>query len=43
MVEQYKRVYNATDYYLVGGDEMARCFEASFEAQPEQMLKVWTS
>ncbi|BBD90800.1 teichoic acid glycerol-phosphate primase TarB [Staphylococcus caprae] len=39
MVEQYKRVYNATDYYLVGGDEMARCFEASFEAQPEQMLK----
>lgn len=39
MVEQYKRVYDATDYYLVGGEEMAQCFKESFEARPEQMLK----
>lgn len=39
VVKQYKRVYDATDYYLVGGEEMAQCFEQSFEARHEQMLK----
>ena len=39
MVKQYKRVYDATDYYLIGGEEMAQCFKESFEARPDQMLK----
>ncbi|MEQ6046431.1 teichoic acid glycerol-phosphate primase TarB [Staphylococcus saccharolyticus] len=39
MVSQYRKVYSATDYYLIGGEEMAQCFEQSFKAQPNQMLK----
>lgn len=39
MVQQYKRVYKATDYYLVGGEEMSRCFENAFNAKNTQMLK----
>ena len=29
MVQQYKSVYKATDYYLVGGEEMSKCFESA--------------
>lgn len=32
MVKQYKKVYQATDKYLVGGEPMADCFKASFGA-----------
>ena len=39
VVNQYKRVYNATDYYLIGADEMGHCFNESFDAQPSQMLR----
>ncbi|AGZ26023.1 MULTISPECIES: teichoic acid glycerol-phosphate primase TarB [Staphylococcus] len=39
MVNQYQRVYSATDLYLVGGDEMGHCFNESFDAQPSQMLR----
>lgn len=39
MVRQYKKVYDATDYYLVGGEKMAQCFIQSFDASPSQMLK----
>jgi CDP-glycerol glycerophosphotransferase (TagB/SpsB family) len=37
-VEQYRRVYQATDYYLVGGEPMAQCFKESFEARDDQIL-----
>lgn len=40
MIQQYKSVYNATDYYLVGGEEMSRCFESAFDAKSTQMLKL---
>lgn len=40
MVKQYQRVYNATDYYLIGGEEMGTCFKASFNAKDNQMLKL---
>lgn len=39
MVQQYKEVYHATDYYLIGGEEMGHCFQDSFDAKPEQMLR----
>ncbi|MCH8657802.1 CDP-glycerol glycerophosphotransferase family protein [Staphylococcus lugdunensis] len=39
MVTQYKKVYDATDYYLIGGEEMGKCFEGAFDAQAAQMLK----
>ena len=31
MVRQYQRVYQATDYYIIGGKEMGTCFKESFE------------
>ena len=40
MVQQYKSVYKATDYYLVGGEEMSKCFESAFDAKRTQMLKL---
>ncbi len=40
MVAQYKRVYDATDKYLVGGQPMEDCFKASFGATDEQFLKT---
>ncbi|MCU5746915.1 CDP-glycerol glycerophosphotransferase family protein [Staphylococcus sp. SQ8-PEA] len=40
MVEQYRRVYNATDKYLVGGNPMIQCFGAAFGAKPHQFLKT---
>ncbi|NWK84860.1 CDP-glycerol glycerophosphotransferase family protein [Staphylococcus sp. GSSP0090] len=40
MVNQYKKVYRATDKYLVGGEPMAECFKASFEASDEQILRT---
>ena len=39
MVNQYQRVYSATDLYLVGGEEMGHCFNESFDAHPSQMLR----
>ncbi|BGE83195.1 teichoic acid glycerol-phosphate primase TarB [Staphylococcus petrasii] len=39
MVKQYQRVYQATDYYLVGGEEMVTCFKEAFEAKDNQMLR----
>ena len=40
MIQQYKSVYKATDYYLVGGEEMSKCFESAFDAKSTQMLKL---
>lgn len=40
MVRQYQRVYQATDYYLIGGKEMGICFKESFEATEEQLLPL---
>ncbi|MBY6180246.1 teichoic acid glycerol-phosphate primase TarB [Staphylococcus haemolyticus] len=40
MVRQYQRVYQATDYYLIGGKEMGTCFKESFEATEEQLLPL---
>ncbi|RIL71896.1 CDP-glycerol glycerophosphotransferase family protein [Staphylococcus devriesei] len=40
MVKQYQRVYDATDYYLIGGDEMSECFKESFGATDNQMLQL---
>lgn len=37
-VKQYQSVYQATDYYLVGGEPMAECFKHSFEAREDQIL-----
>lgn len=37
-VKQYQRVYQATDYYLVGGEPMAECFKQSFKARENQIL-----
>ncbi|WP_086428365.1 teichoic acid glycerol-phosphate primase TarB [Staphylococcus cornubiensis] len=37
-VAQYRAVYQATDKYLVGGQQMAHCFEQAFEARYEQLL-----
>ena len=28
MVRQYQRVYQATDYYIIGGKEMGTCFKS---------------
>lgn len=39
MVNQYMRVYNATDRYLVGGAPMEICFTNAFSAKPHQMLR----
>ncbi|GGG90060.1 CDP-glycerol glycerophosphotransferase family protein [Staphylococcus pragensis] len=39
MVKQYQRVYQATDYYLVGGEEMVTCFNEAFGATDKQMLR----
>jgi hypothetical protein len=32
MVQQYKSVYKATDYYLVGGEEMSKCISSLINA-----------
>ncbi|MEB8210900.1 CDP-glycerol glycerophosphotransferase family protein [Staphylococcus succinus] len=40
MVNQYRKVYQATDNYLVGGDAMATCFKNAFEATDDQFLKT---
>lgn len=40
MVSQYRKVYNATDKYLVGGEPMVECFKASFEATDDQFLRT---
>lgn len=37
-VDQYRAVYDATDKYLVGGQQMARCFEKAFGARYEQLI-----
>ncbi|PCF82951.1 teichoic acid glycerol-phosphate primase TarB [Staphylococcus delphini] len=37
-VDQYCAVYQATDKYLVGGQQMADCFEKAFGARYEQLL-----
>ncbi|AMY05557.1 CDP-glycerol glycerophosphotransferase family protein [Staphylococcus condimenti] len=39
MVDQYMKVYNATDRYLVGGKPMEICFTNAFGAKPYQMLQ----
>lgn len=39
IVEQYKKVYNATDYYLIGSDKMAQCFATAYATNERQMLK----
>lgn len=38
VVNQYKKVYQATDKYLVGGENMATCFKRAFEAKYDQLL-----
>ncbi|CAD7360553.1 MULTISPECIES: teichoic acid glycerol-phosphate primase TarB [Staphylococcus] len=38
LVEQYRAVYQATDKYLVGGQQMSHCFEKAFEAEYEQLI-----
>ncbi|MGY3481639.1 MULTISPECIES: teichoic acid glycerol-phosphate primase TarB [Staphylococcus] len=40
MVKQYKKVYQATDKYLVGGEPMVDCFKASFGARDDQFLRT---
>ena len=40
MVRQYQRVYQATDYYIIGGKEMGTCFKESFEATEDQLLPL---
>lgn len=37
-MDQYCAVYQATDKYLVGGQQMADCFEKAFGARYEQLL-----
>lgn len=37
-VAQYRAVYEATDKYLVGGQQMAHCFEKAFGARYEQLI-----
>ncbi|MHD0398474.1 teichoic acid glycerol-phosphate primase TarB [Staphylococcus simulans] len=39
MVDQYLKVYQATDYYLIGGDPMEDCFKQAFGATSKQMLR----
>lgn len=39
IVDQYLKVYRATDYYLIGGEPMEICFRNAFNATPEQMLR----
>lgn len=36
-VKQYRRVYGATDFYLIGGPPMAECFKAAFDVHPTQL------
>ncbi|CAC7145398.1 teichoic acid biosynthesis protein [Staphylococcus aureus] len=38
MVQQYRKVYQATDFYLVGCEQMSQCFKQSLGATEEQML-----
>lgn len=38
MVRQYEKVYEATDKYLVGGAQMATCFQHAFGAHYEQLV-----
>ena len=40
MVRQYQRVYQTTDYYIIGGKEMGTCFKESFEATEDQLLPL---
>ncbi|EHJ06707.1 CDP-glycerol: N-acetyl-beta-D-mannosaminyl-1,4-N-acetyl-D- glucosaminyldiphosphoundecaprenyl [Staphylococcus simiae CCM 7213 = CCUG 51256] len=39
IVAQYKKVYNATDYYLIGSDNMSQCFATAYATNEHQMLK----
>nr|WP_242685742.1 teichoic acid glycerol-phosphate primase TarB [Staphylococcus simiae] len=39
IVELYKKVYNATDYYLIGSDNMSQCFATAYATNEHQMLK----
>ncbi|PTH78045.1 teichoic acid glycerol-phosphate primase TarB [Staphylococcus agnetis] len=38
LVRQYENVYNATDKYLVGCQQMATCFQNAFNAHYEQLV-----
>ncbi|HAR2853384.1 teichoic acid glycerol-phosphate primase TarB [Staphylococcus argenteus] len=38
MIQQYRQVYQATDFYLVGSPYMAHCFKQSLAARDDQML-----
>ncbi|MEN3090072.1 MAG: teichoic acid glycerol-phosphate primase TarB [Staphylococcus pseudoxylosus] len=40
IVQQYKKVYDATDKYIIGGEPMADCFKESFGANEEQFLRT---
>ncbi|WP_217971868.1 teichoic acid glycerol-phosphate primase TarB [Staphylococcus xylosus] len=40
IVQQYKKVYDATDKYIIGGEPMAACFTESFGANEEQFLRT---
>lgn len=40
IVGQYKRVYDATDKYLIGGPAMSICFKESFGAKDHQFLTL---
>lgn len=40
MVDQYMRVYQAADRYLVGGKPMEICFTNAYNAKPYQMLQL---
>ncbi|MDW8546008.1 teichoic acid glycerol-phosphate primase TarB [Staphylococcus pseudoxylosus] len=40
IVQQYKKVYDATDKYIIGGEPMADCFQESFGANEEQFLRT---
>lgn len=40
IVQQYKKVYDATDKYIIGGEPMANCFKESFGANEKQFLRT---
>ena len=40
MVAQYRRVYDTTDYYFVGGAPMVTCFKGAFDVTDEQCVRV---
>ncbi len=40
IVQQYKKVYDATDKYIIGGEPMANCFKESFGANENQFLRT---